>query len=116
MGHKQPLALAANENIGDLHDRLIEAVGKSGGHVRSASNPTHIAFDAHPNTAQSDAYPPDVGEKPDPAIANLVPSEQQVPAGINALDCVIMCPDGLHFGHVERFKCGVEPLIGGSNR
>ena len=57
MGNEQPMVLAANENVRDLYNRLVEAVGKSGGDARGASNPTHIAFHAHPDAAQSDANP-----------------------------------------------------------
>jgi len=101
MGNEQPMVLATNENVRDLYNRLVEAVGKSGGDARGASNPTHIAFHAHPDAAQSDANPLGVGKKPRPAVANFVPTQEQVPAGMNALDCVVVRPDSFHLGQVE---------------
>jgi len=116
MRYEQPDALPEDENVRCLDGGFVEAVRKSGGDMFSAGDPGDFTFDAHPNGTQRDAYALCVGKNARPTAAHLIPTEQKLPAGLDALDGIVMRPHGLHFGDVERFESGIKPLVRGANR
>ena len=97
----------ANSAKGFLH----RTVGKRRSDARGARHPSHRAFDADPNVAQNDLDALRIRENPRPSAADFLPAKKQVPAGLNALDAIVVRPHGFHLGHIERFERGVKALI-----
>jgi len=113
--NEQPGALAEDKNIRCLDGGLIEAVGKSGGDMLGAGYPGDFGLDPYPNGAQRNPHALGICKDPRPTASHFVPAEQKLPTGLDALDGVVMRPHGFHLGNIERFECGVEPLIGGAD-
>ena len=115
VGDEEPSRVAANENICGLHGGFVEPVGKGGGDVLRAGDPPYAALQAHPYGAEGDAHALRIGENARPTSANLIPAKQQLPAGLDAFDGIIVRPDSLHLRDVERFESGIEALVRGAN-
>jgi len=101
VGNQEPPIPLAYKNVGGLHHGVFEAIGKGGGNVLGTRNPTHIAFDAHPHTAQGDAYAFRTREKAGPTLVHFIPPEEQVPTGVYTRHSVIVRPHSFHFGEVQ---------------
>lgn len=115
MGDEEPLAVAVNENINRLHGGFVEAIGECAGDAGGAGNPSDIVFDADKNSADGNADALDIFENARPAVADFVPSEQKFPSRLNALNAIIMGPDGLHFAKVQGLECRIEAVIRRAN-
>ena len=114
VGHEQPALFAKHENVGGLHHGVVKTIGERGGDVFGASDPTNVALDAHPDGAQGDANSPRVGKKPGPTVVHFFPAEQKFPAGMDALDFLIVGPHSFHLSEVERFKGSIKARIRGA--
>ena len=112
---EKPVVADADKNIGGLDDGFIEAVGEGGGDVFGAGHPADVALDANPDRAESDANAFRIGKNARPTAANFVPAEEELAAGLNAFDIVVVGPDSFHLGHVDRFESGVEVLVRGAD-
>jgi hypothetical protein len=108
---EEPLAIAANENIRGLYGGFVEAIREGRRDVLGACHPACVALDAYPNGAERNAHALGVRENSRPALAHFLPAQQKIPSRMNAFDAVVMRPDGLHLGEVERFESDVEALV-----
>ena len=111
MNHEKPSPLAAHEYIRRLHNGFVESLGKRHRNPGSTGDPADVSFHAYPFAAERDTHALGVGKNTLPALAYLVPAEQQIPSGMHALYRVVVRPDRFHLGHIQRFESSVEEMI-----
>jgi len=93
MDREQPAAIAVDENICRLDDGFVKTFGEGRREPDAARDPADSAFHANPHATECNAHAPGVRKDALPALANLVPTHKQIPAGLNALDRVVVSPD-----------------------
>src|SRR5689334_2459248 len=116
MTDKIPRAFAEDEHVRGLDEGFVEAALERAGDVFGASDPGDIAFGVNANSTESDLDAPRVCKNARPGIADFVPANDEIPAGMDALNPILLKPDGGHFGDVESVEGSVEALIGLEHR
>src|SRR5712692_8773763 len=102
---------AANKNIRCLDQRLVEAPFKRTGNLLRASDPGDVPFDAHPHGVDFHLHALRARKNPHPACAHFFPSEQHVPARMDAFDPVFVQPDGVHVRQAEGSERAIEAMV-----
>lgn len=112
MNDEQPATVAIDKDIRCLNDGFVEPPFNEGrGEPDAARHPSDCPFDSNTHGAQSHPHAARIRENACPSFSHFLPAEQQIPSGLNALDRIVVSPNGFHALDVKRFERGVEFLI-----
>lgn len=111
MVNQQPALVPVHKEVRGKGLSGFHALAEAVGYILKTAHPGQNTLNSHGDEAQLNADFTSVTENALPAFGNVVPADNQAPAGVDTLDPVLVQPDFGHLREVQRFERAVKSLI-----
>ena len=116
VGDDQPLRIGvragSHEDIGSQDAKALGLAFNDAGDAFYAGYETAIAFHGDIDVVDVEVHESGAIENPLPGAAYIAPTNDGLPAGVNAQSAVGLLPNGVHLSQIQRAKSVVETLVG----